>query len=132
MSILKGQLVRRCRGGPERVNDLFDTCIMLIQLGKLPPDSGILKSDRKEMATFMDARIVAYGYLYVLFRAVAKVFGSGTPYTKMVFDMFGSVLTQKPGNRPGSEKFAKEFEEAQAKLLAWAGIPVHYALELSQ
>lgn len=132
VNILKGQLVRRCRDGPEWVNDLFDTCIMLIQLGNLPPDSGVLKSNGKEMATIMDARTVAYGYLYVLFKAVSKVFGSETLYTKMVFDMFGSVLTQKPGNCPGSEEFAKEFEEAQAKLLAWAGIPTQYALDLPQ
>lgn len=127
-SALRGKLMSRRRSGPEFVNEMMDVVYILLGLGNLPPDAAVFED--KALPHPADLCTVTCGYLYEACKEAGKAFGGDSQYTKGICDILAGVLARKPGDKPGSEGFAKEFETAQAALTDWAAIPVSYRLVL--
>jgi SET and MYND domain-containing protein len=120
-SVLKGALFNTRKDDPEFVNDMMDVVTVLMVAGSLPADAPAFKD--KSFPSVDDLRTVAYGYLLETAHKAAKAFGYDAEYAKGVIDMMSVMATKKPGSAPGSKEFMAEYEPAQRKLLAWAGVP---------
>lgn len=125
---LRGILMNRRRNGPEWVNAMMGMVKALIAAGSLTPD----KIEDNTFPRPLYIQTVAYGYVYETCKEAGKVFGGDSEYTKAVCEMFAKMTAQKvTGEMPGTAGFEKEFEEAQGKLMAWAGIAEGWGVVLS-
>ncbi|KAM7187351.1 hypothetical protein V8F20_011015 [Naviculisporaceae sp. PSN 640] len=127
-SALRGKLMSRRRSGPDFVNEMMDVVYILLGFGNLPPDAPVFED--KALPHPTDLCTVTCGYLYEACKEAGKAFGGDSQYTKGICDILAGVLAKKPGDKPGSEGFAKEFETAQGALTDWAAIPASYRLVL--
>ncbi|KAM7198110.1 hypothetical protein V8F33_005168 [Rhypophila sp. PSN 637] len=127
-SALRGKLMSCRRCGPEFVNEMMDVIYILLAFGNLAVDDAVFED--KALPSPPGLCTVACGYLYETFQEAGKAFGGDAAYTKGICDILASVLAKKPGEKPGSEGFAKEFAIAQAGMTDWAAIPSSYRMIL--
>lgn len=129
-NVLNGKLVnrRQCRG-PEWVNEMDETVLILLAVGNARPDNAALAD--KGFPARTDILTVACGYLGEACREASRAFGSGCGYTKSLFAMFVTATEKKPDPKPGTEEFRHEFGAAQARLMEWAGVPAKYAVAMT-
>jgi len=123
----QGKLMSRTPIGPEWVNDMMDLLSILIVAGSIPPDSPVFQD--KAFPTTDDTRVATYGYLYEVCKTAGNAFGGDSKYTAAIYEMFAGMVS-KSYARPGSKEFAMEFEAAQKKMLAWAGVKEELGLRL--
>lgn len=127
---LKGALLNRHRDGPESVNDVFDLMnILLVVVGPLPAASPRVLDDAMFPGLVEMQRVIA-GLSVWLSREADRVFGRESKYA-MTIDVYSTLLETSSGARRGTEQFEKEFERAQARLLAWAGMDAIHGFDLS-
>ena len=120
--------MNRLRNGPEWVNFMMDMVKVLIAAGSLTPD----KIEDNTFPRPLDIKTVAYGYAYETCKEAGKAYGGDSEYTKAICEIFSKMTAQKvTGQRPGTAEFEKEFEEAQMKLMAWAGVAEGWGVVLS-
>ncbi|KAK4098124.1 hypothetical protein N658DRAFT_477635 [Parathielavia hyrcaniae] len=123
-NVLKGMLLsNRKTNEPEWVNEMMDVVDVLMTAGSLPPDAAAFED--KSFPAVGEIRIVTYGYLWAMSKAAISVFGGGALYAKGVCQLMAAVLAKKKsGATPGTKEFYEaEYQPAQKKLLAWAGVP---------
>lgn len=121
---LKGRLFSVRRDiGPDWVNEMVDLVTVCIVAGSLPPDAAALED--KTVPSLEDIRTVTYGFLLAACHGALKAFGGESEYSKGIQEMMGVMVAKRPGVTPGTKEFAAEFEPAQARVLAWAGVPVN-------
>ncbi|KAK4155397.1 hypothetical protein C8A00DRAFT_42028 [Chaetomidium leptoderma] len=119
---LKGKLLStRTDGGPDWVNEMLDVVTVLIVAGSLPPDAPAFADT--DFPSVDDIRNVAYGYLLKVSQRARKAFGRDSEYARGISSMAVTMAAKKAGAVFGGEEFVVEFEPAQRKVLAWAGVP---------
>lgn len=86
------------------------------------PNNNIF-ADEEGFVTFHEMVVVMCGYMHVACREAAKAFGTGAQFTKDKCGILVEMVKKKKvGGKPGTVEFKDEFEKAQGKLLAWAGV----------
>lgn len=112
----------------EWANGMMDLVMVLLAAAGVAAPAG---EDGKGFPAVDDLRTVACGYLYEACRVAGEVFGGRARYTKGICELFGAMVDNMPGNRPGSREFKGEFEEAQKRVVRWAGVSEVEGVKLS-
>lgn len=123
-------LTTRKHHRPEWVNEMFNVVAALLTAGTVPPDAPAFKDEATPTAE--EIRCVAFGYVFVLYDTADKVFGQEVEYVKSIKKMASGILSNKSGTEPGTDEFAKHFEPAQRKVLAWAKVPEEKGLKIAK
>lgn len=123
---LNGQLLLDYRSGPKWVHHLYD----LVQ-----HFSGLLMEQTTcrdtGFPTEPQVRDVMYSYLHELKISARKTFGEETGYAQAIASWYNDCV--KEGSAPEliTRDFIRQFEEAQGKLLIWAGVELERAIALT-
>lgn len=117
---LRGAFARRYREGPEWVNVQCELVILLLGLtGGAEVKEGF---DNAMFPTPAEMQRVILGFALRLSQDAGEVFGIESKYAPAISGMYSALATTSFGAKPGTKKFAEDFDKAQAKLFAWASM----------
>ncbi|KAF2023778.1 SET domain-containing protein [Setomelanomma holmii] len=123
---LKGQLLLEHRSGDRWTRRLFS----LVQYFRdfLMHQTICRDTDFPTEAQMKD---VMYGYLHVLKTYAGKTFGEKTRYAQSILWYYDDYVNGGSAPERINRAFARRFNQAQAKLLVWAGVEQNRAIALT-
>ena len=127
-NVLRAKLPSRRDIGPDWVIETMEVVRVLILVGNLPPEAP--EFSNPAFPSKWGIQNLVFGYLFEICKHANVIFGRDALFPKALAGMYATMaLLADPS--PGTEAFAKEFDEAQRKVLAWAGIDPAHGLQLS-
>ncbi|KAK4142532.1 uncharacterized protein C8A04DRAFT_13120 [Dichotomopilus funicola] len=129
---LRGCMLRFHRHGPEWINSMRDVMMpVLLTVGAMPADAPAFQRDPSWDLTPTDIQTVTYGYIHEVAREAQTAFGMDSEYAGSL-DSLSSSSAGRTGLRIWTRSFVEEeYEPAQRKLLAWAGVPLDYGVKMT-
>ena len=128
-NVLKAKLLSRRGIGPDWVIEAMEVVRVLILVGNLPPEAP--EFSNPAFPSKWGIQNLVYGYLLEVCKHANVIFGGDTLFAKAIAAMY-STMALMADPSPGTVAFEKEFDDAQRKLLAWAGIDAAYGIQLSK
>ena len=117
---LRGAFGRRYREGPEWVNVQCELVILLLGVtGGAEAKEGF---DNAMFPTPAEMQRVILGLALRLSQDAEGVFGLESKYAIAITEMYSTLASSSSGAKLGTKEFVEEFDRAQAKLFAWAGM----------
>ncbi|KAF2023769.1 SET domain-containing protein [Setomelanomma holmii] len=123
---LKGQLLLEHRAGDNWVLHLYNLVqhfSHLLMHETICRDTGF--------STEAQMWIVMYGYLHELRTCARKTFGKETGYAEAIQSWYDDCVKDGGAPEPITRAFVRRFNQAQAKLLIWAGVEEKRAIALT-
>lgn len=128
---LKGTLYVRDKTDPTWMTDfrsLTQHILFIAQAGD--NDIKWVAAEDKSVLERSDMRFVARGYLLLLCSGARSAFGMDSKFVQALYRWTGNLTEYGNEAKVHTDSFRKKFEFSQKRLLDWAEMDVHYALQL--
>ena len=123
---LKGALMSPRRSGPNWANDLYELCLILTAAGS----TDTIFADNVMFPSPKELTRLTAGFWAELAREANMIFGDDCQFAREISKLYSLILEAVSDPKPGAKEFSEEFDKAQARLLAWAGIDSSFGIGL--